>query len=117
MSLNESTLIRRQRWPLEFDLEGVPMSQRAALLQSREAGLKVQNTFAVDYQNAEVVTDINNPQVPRVPYQEFPKMLYAADYVLGDPKGYVVVESQKEEQNYLKRGYTTKPNVKKSDAA
>lgn len=36
----------------------------------------VTNSFAVDYNAGEHITDINNPPSPRYRYQEFPKLVY-----------------------------------------
>jgi hypothetical protein len=95
----------RDRWPLEFDLEGVPNENREReylLNQKREVDMPnpVTNSFAVDYQVGNNVIDINHP--PRKPYvfQEFPKMLHK-------PNGaFVVVNDAHEEKKKLKEGYS-----------
>lgn len=109
--INEATIKRRERWPLEFDLEGVPHDQRAQLMEGQLAQPK--NTFAVDYQS-ESVMDINNPNVPRYgtpknPYNEFPKILYA------EGKKPVSVDSAKEQAKLEKLGYQTQPIIKKQE--
>jgi hypothetical protein len=112
MSLNESKSKQRERWPLQFDLEGIPQEQRQLLM---EANLP-QNTFAVDYQQGNGVMDINNPPVPRYgtrenPFNEYPKMLFM------DGKKPITVDSKKEEEKMAKLGYQVKPPVKKEEPA
>lgn len=112
MSINESKFKQRERWPLEFDLEGIPQEQRQQLM---EATLP-QNTFAVDYQQGNGVTDINNPNIPRYgtaqnPHREYPKMLYHESH---KP---LVVENKKDEEKALKNGFQLKPIVKKVESA
>jgi hypothetical protein len=119
MPLHESytSRDRRDRWPLQFDLEGVPRetAERERLLNHQrmegEMGKTspVANSFAVDYQAGNNVIDINHP--PRMPYvfQEYPKMMYA-------PNGKsVVVNGEAEEKRYAKMNYALQPPAKKAD--
>ena len=117
MPLYESRISKhpKDRWPLEFDLEGVPRetAERERLLGEKrmEANLPnpVSNTFAVDYQQGYTVIDINNP--PKKPYvfQEFPKILYA------ESGKTIIVRSEAEEKRYAKSGFTTTPPVKQAE--
>jgi hypothetical protein len=114
--VNESTAkLRRERWPLEFDLTGVPRDAavRKQLLTQKqnpelEAEPMVQNSFTVDKPTVEI-TDINNPPRknynPFDPQNEFPKMLYHHE------SGRVLkVASEKEQKAALKRGFELKPS-------
>jgi hypothetical protein len=115
----------RDRFPLAFDLEGVPRetADRERLLASQieERSLNsapaegepfmtpVTNSFAVDYAAGNSVIDINNP--PRKPYNphdpknEFPKMLY--NHETGKV---LTVASTKEEQVAIKKhGFKREP--------
>ena len=98
MPLNESSRkAPRERWPLEFDLTGVPRDTRTrkhllaekhqeeSMAQTQQSvhGVRTitENHFTVDQPSTDVfITDINNP--PRKPYNphdpknEFPKMVY-----------------------------------------
>ena len=128
MPLNESTRrAPRERWPLKFDLEGVPrdIDVRKQLLkeehelvnQSGEPMTRVlnqaraQNHFTVDppqQSNAEI-TDINNPPRknynPYDPKHEFPKMVYHHD------SGRVLtVQNEKEQKAASKRGFVPEPS-------
>ena len=69
----------------------------------------VQNSFAADYQNAETVTDINNPKVPRYQYREYPKMIYPK---VGKP---FAVASREEEQKALASGHSLTPIAKEEE--
>lgn len=116
--LNESHLVQRERWPLSFDLEGMPndtavRGDRLQFQLSREKEMQtrlVQNTFATNYQQAPVI-DINNPPSPypggRYKFVEFPKSLYPAGY----PKDrkVITVNSPEEEAKMLKKGYLLQP--------
>ena len=125
MPLNEATHVLRERWPLEFDLEGVSAStaERERLIQSRREMNNiplVPNTFAVDYQAGNNVIDINNPPSPyranpggRYVYQEFPKMLYPANYPKAKP---ITVNSAAEKQAALKKGFLLKPPIEGSES-
>ena len=125
MPLNEANRPqRRERWPLEFDLTGVPrdaatrqqlLEQQQILEQTPEdtdlmnSEIKpVQNSFAVDKPEV-VITDINNPPRrnynPFDPANEFPKMLYHHEM------GRVLkVASAAEQKAALKRGFELKPS-------
>jgi hypothetical protein len=124
MPLNESTRKTRERWPLDFDLTGVPRdtATRKQLLQqqileatSEDESMSpvtptrtVQNSFTVDTPTVEI-TDINNPPHrnynPHAPENEFPKMLYHHE------SGRVLnVVNEKEQKAALKRGYDLKPS-------
>jgi hypothetical protein len=114
MSLNESKFKQRERWPLQFDLEGIPQEQRQQLMEENLPG--PQNVFAADYQQGNGVMDINNPPVPRYgtaknPFNEYPKMLYM------DGKKPITVDSKKEEEKMVKLGYQVKPPIKKEESA
>jgi hypothetical protein len=105
MSLNESKhRSTRDRWPLEFDLEGVPREndlREKLLREQRGLSLAPQemepsnmpvNSFAVDKLDPLVreellrqllatapvgsVIDINNPPRQRYVHQDFPRMVY-----------------------------------------
>jgi hypothetical protein len=113
MPLNESRTKTRERWPLEFDLEGIPRHdkaerERALALRRQEMEFKKMNqgnNFAVDYNNGDQVRDINNP--PRKPYkhEEYPKMVYHHD------SGRVLtVNDQAQEKTALKQGFQLKPS-------
>ncbi len=120
MPLNESNRKTRDRWPLAFDLEGVPKetAARERLIAEQKAletfpeeapdmqGTRpVPNSFAVDYQAGNNVIDINNPPTKRYVYQEFPKMLYSHE------SGQVLqVSDEREMKAALKKGFQTKPD-------
>jgi hypothetical protein len=128
LPLNEANpRSRRARYPLAFDLEGVPRdnAERDRLLLAEREQLTeeqnpvnvplVKNTFTVDQpQQPETVVDINNPPHrnynPRDPKNEFPKMLYPPTE--GKP---VVVQSKEQEAEFLKKKFTHKPLVKKTE--
>jgi hypothetical protein len=125
MPLNESTSKpRRERWPLEFDLTGVPRDNatRKNLLEQKRNNEETmspaaqsvrtitENHFTVDQPSTDVfITDINNP--PRKNYNphdaknQYPKMLYH------HKTGRVLqVQNEKEEKASLKRGFEFKPS-------
>jgi hypothetical protein len=123
--INESTRKTRERWPLEFDLTGVPrdtrtrqqlLEQKQILEQTPEEDSMspvtptrtVQNSFTVDKPTVEI-TDINNPPHrnynPHAPENEYPKMLYHHE------TGRVLnVGNEKEQKAALKRGFNLKPS-------
>ena len=127
MPLNEATRKpSRSRWPLEFDLTGVPrdtatrqqlLEQKQILEQTPEEDsmspapnqtTPVRNSFTVDKPEV-VITDINNP--PRQNYNphdaknEFPKMVYHHE------SGRVLkVANDKEQKAAIKRGFDLKPS-------
>jgi hypothetical protein len=121
--LHESTRTRRDRWPLEFDLEGVPRetAERERLLAQKQALEAVPphqeesmnrpspNQFAADYQTGDTVVDINNPRVPRYgspdnPRKEYDKMLYHHE------SGHVlIVKNAVEEKAARAKGYQAEP--------
>jgi hypothetical protein len=121
MPLNESSRKRRERWPLEFDLTGVPrdtatrqqlLEQQHNLETTAEEPMSpvtpVRNSFTVDKPTVEI-TDINNPPHknynPHDPKNEYPKMLYHHE------SGRVLqVASEKEQKAALKRGFDLKPS-------
>lgn len=124
MPLNEaSRKAPRERWPLEFDLTGVPrdtrtrkqlLEQKQILEQTPEEPMSpvhtVRNSFTVDQpQQGAAITDINNPPQtrynPHDPKNEFPKMLYhhGTGRVL-------IVANAKEEKAALKRDFQLKPS-------
>jgi len=121
MPLNESTRkAPRERWPLAFDLEGVPRDTetRKQLLESQNLAIEseesmspvtpTRNSFTVDKPTVEI-TDINNPPRknynPHDPANEFPKMLYHHE------TGRVLnVANEKEQKAALKRGFTLQPS-------
>ena len=128
MPLNEaSRKAPRSRWPLEFDLEGVPRdtTTRKSLLEQKRnhetletlseetmpTVQSVRNSFTVDQPTTDgpAITDINNP--PRRPYNpydpknQFPKMLYHHE------SGRVLkVEDEKEQKAAQKRGFKIEPS-------
>jgi len=129
MPLNESTRkAPRERWPLEFDLTGIPRDTktRKNLLEqqrnsetSEEESMSpvtssirtlTENHFTVDQPSTEAtITDINNPPRknynPHDPKNEFPKALYHHG------NGRVLkVENEKEQKAALKRGFELKPS-------
>ena len=122
MPLNEAShKPRRERWPLEFDLTGVPRdtATRQQLVQqqhiletdaeeSMNQTTPVRNSFTVDTPTVEI-TDINNPPRrnynPHDPKHEFPKMLYHHE------SGRVLnVNDAREQKAALKRGFNLKPS-------
>ena len=118
MPLNESTAKARERWPLEFDLAGVPQETalRRRLMEERQLQELsefeepmnnvplVQNSFAVDYQAGNTVIDINNPPQKRYVHQEFPKLVYHHE------SGHVLtVADDKQLKLAVKKGYDLKP--------
>jgi hypothetical protein len=127
MPLNESTSkTRRERWPLSFDLEGVPRdtATRKALLEQQRQNNEdpmspapsrvtpsIQNHFSVDQPTTDgpVITDINNPPHknynPHAPENQYPKMLY--HHKIGRV---LKVENEKEEKASLKRGFELTPS-------
>jgi hypothetical protein len=125
MSINESKRKIRERWPLEFDLAGIPREDRERLLAEQQILETFQestmrdnpnittsptNHFAVD-PAPEPIADINNPPKrpynPRDPKNEFPKMLYAKN------GGTIIVYSKEQEEKKLKGGYSlTNPQLK-----
>jgi hypothetical protein len=125
MPINESTRkAPHERWPLEFDLEGVPrdtdtrkqlLQQKNLINQSGEEFMQVlnrvqpQNHFTVDPPKTAEITDINNPPKknynPRDPKNEYPKMLYHHG------TGRVLhVANEKEQKAAMKRGFELKPS-------
>lgn len=123
MPIRESSRSQRDRWPLKFDLEGVPddtVTREAELRQMRilegePPNTMPKNQFAVDYQDANGVMDINNP--PRKPYNphapenQYPKMLYS------DAGKTVIANNEAEEKQLAKKGFGTKPPVKEAVSA
>ena len=127
MPLNEaSRKAPRERWPLEFDLTGVPRDTRTrktllaekhqeeSMAQTQQSvhGVRTitENHFTVDQPSTDVfITDINNP--PRKPYNphdpknQYPKMLYHHG------NGRVLkVANEKEEKAALKRDFKLAPS-------
>jgi hypothetical protein len=125
MSIHESSRKLRDRWPLEFDLEGIPRDtvERERLVQQKQelenpqpipeeedfSAMAPKNQFAVDYQQANNVVDINNPPKQRYAYVEYPKMLYKEG---AKP---ITVNSAEEEQKKLAEGWQTTPVVKAAE--
>jgi len=122
MPLNESIgKAPRARWPLSFDLEGVPQDTktRKNLLERQNLQVieeesmspvtqSVRNSFTVD-QPEVAITDINNPPHrnfnPYAPENQYPKMVYHHE------TGRVLkVASEKEEKAASKRGFKLKPS-------
>ena len=123
MPLNEaSRKAPRERWPLAFDLTGVPRDTgtRKRLLETQQqeelmpAAQSVrtitENHFTVDQPSNDVfITDINHP--PQKPYNphdlknQYPKMVYHH----GNGR-VLTVASEKEEKAALKRGFDLKPS-------
>ena len=114
MPINESSSKgKRERWPLEFDLQGIPREDRQRLLEQQQNPESpeepmVQNSFTVDKPTVEI-TDINNPPHknynPHDPKNEYPKMLYHHE------TGRVLnVANEKEQKAALKRGFNLKPS-------
>ena len=141
MPLNESTgKAPRARWPLAFDLEGVPrdtatrkkLLEQKKLLEASEfteneetmpAAQSVrtitENHFTVDQPSTDVfITDINNP--PRKnfnPYDaknQYPKMMYHHEtgrvLHVGKAKELKPGDNEKEEKAAAKRGFKLKPS-------
>ena len=128
MPLNEaSRKAPRERWPLEFDLTGVPRDTRTRknLLAEKHqeesmapaaqsVRLITENHFTVDQPSSDVfITDINNPPRkpynPRDPQNEFPKMLYhhGNGKVLKIEAG---PDAKKQENALLKKGFKLTPS-------
>jgi hypothetical protein len=122
MPINEANRKTRDRWPLAFDLEGVPResAERERLLLEQKAlenlgdispeeplamqGTRpIQNHFAVDTPT-ETVVDVNNPPQKRYRHQQFPQMVYhhQSGHVL-------IVQNAVELQAAQKRGFQEKP--------
>ena len=127
MPLNEaSRKAPRERWPLEFDLTGVPRDTRTrknllaekhqeeSMAQTQQSvhGVRTitENHFTVDQPSNDVfITDINNPPRkaynPRDPQNQYPKMLYHHG------NGRVLkVGNEKEEKAALKRDFKLAPS-------
>ena len=127
MPLNESSRkAPRERWPLEFDLTGVPRDTRTrknllaekhqeeSMAQTQQSvhGVRTitENHFTVDQPPNDVfITDINNPPRkaynPRDPQNQSPKMLYHHG------NGRVLkVANEKEEKAALKRDFKLAPS-------
>jgi hypothetical protein len=130
MPINEASgKPRRERWPAQFDIEGVPRdtATRQQLLdqiqqqQTQQSNAEFEdfmspvtptrNHFSVDGPTTDgpVITDINNPPKknynPRAAENEFPKMLYHHE------SGRVLkVENEKEQKAAIKRGFELKPS-------
>jgi hypothetical protein len=120
MPIHESSRrAKRDRWPMAFDLEGVPQdnAERARLLAQQqmleaipnsteqEDSMKVTptaNFFATDNAPPATITDMSRPIINRVPFQEFPKALYAKNGTS------IVVKTKDEQDKKLKAGYTLK---------
>lgn len=120
MPIHESSRrAKRDRWPLAFELEGVPQdnAERARLLAQKqmleaipnptreEDSMKVtptQNFFATDTAPVATITDMSRPIINRVPFLEFPKAMYAKNGTS------IVVGSKEEQDKKLKAGYTLK---------
>lgn len=71
----------------------------------------VANSFTVDRpQVGETIVDINNPPKrrynPHAPENQYPKMLYPANYPAGKP---VIAKDKDDEERLLKRGMSLKP--------
>lgn len=118
MPIPEGYRNRRDRWPLEFELEGVPREnrERARLLEQKLLLEQTQpeetetmaptNSFAVDYKNSTV--DINNPPPkrynPNAPENQYPRYLYNHE------TGHVLrVKDLAEEQRAAARGFKREP--------
>ena len=142
MPLNLSTRKpRRERFPLEHDLLGIPhkasAEERAMLLQQlkpqpdfqefeepdmavpvRGLTKPVTNSFTVDYQQGGAVIDINKPPKvnynPRDPEHEYPKMLYPPNYPQAK---HVLAASKEQEAELLKKKFTLKPPVSAREEA
>jgi hypothetical protein len=127
MPLNESSRkAPRERWPLEFDLTGVPRDTRTrknllaekhqeeSMAQTQQSvhGVRTitENHFTVDQPSNDVfITDINNPPRkaynPHDPKNQYPKMLYHHG------NGRVLkVGNEKEEKAALKRDFKLAPS-------
>ena len=127
MPLNESSRkAPRERWPLEFDLTGVPRDTRTrknllaekhqeeSMAQTQQSvhGVRTitENHFTVDQPSNDIfITDINNPPRkaynPRDPQNQYPKMLYHHG------NGRVLkVANEKEEKAALKRDFKLAPS-------
>ena len=127
MPLNEaSRKAPRERWPLEFDLTGVPRDTRTrknllaekhqeeSMAQTQQSvhGVRTitENHFTVDQPSNDIfITDINNPPRkaynPRDPQNQYPKMLYHHG------NGRVLkVANEKEEKAALKRDFKLAPS-------
>jgi hypothetical protein len=117
----------REKWPLSFDLEGIPRET-----QVREQKLKelrgetfMSDTPTMSHEQIEAlreflllhdrnssqnVFDLSKP--PKEPYdrrgKDYPKMVYGHE---GDVKGHVInVKSAEEEADALNRGYSNEPH-------
>lgn len=124
MPLNESSRKVRARWPLAFDLEGVPQDtqERTRLLnllrrenspetfEEEEFDMRPVNQFAVDAPQIGTVSDVNDPKTPRYgtkqnPYREYPKMMY--DHESGRV---LEVKDSAQEAATVRRGFQTQPS-------
>ena len=125
MPLNESTRKSRRRFPVEFDLEGVPQDStiRQQLLEQKQQELteqnempsvkQVSNFFAVDKAQSPQVIDINNPGGPRYgspqnPHRHYPKVVYNHE------TGKVLeVKNQAQYEAAQRRGFEDSPDPKR----
>lgn len=119
MSIRETSRARRDRWPLEFDLEGVPRdnAERERLVQQKKIletenemnkVTPVRNEFAVDYQQGQTIDlskPLKVPYNPHDPKNEFPKLIYHHE------NGHVLqVADAKQEKAALRKGYQLQPS-------
>ncbi len=95
----EYTHTTKSKWPLQFDLEGVPRDRDLRKMELERLQGEQMSTAMNDPQ----VIDLSNP--PRQPYtfQAYPRTMYAAD------GRFVSVENEKQQAKAEKQGFQTKP--------
>lgn len=123
MPLNEAKHKVRERWPAQFDIEGVPrdnatrrqlldqiQQKDTTMAQFRDSSLALQNPenqFTVDKNQSPepFISDINNPPQRRYKHQEYPKAMYHHD-----SGRTLVVKDEKEEAAAKKKGFKEEPS-------
>ena len=108
MPIHESRIARKERYPLEFDLQGIPREERDELLRQQQENLQMtvnvtNNSFAADQPQGGQVFDLNNPPRPRYTHKAFPKMVYH------ESGKTMIVNDAKELEKSQKNGFNLKP--------
>jgi hypothetical protein len=111
MPLNESRRKTRERWPLQFDLEGVPRetAERNRLLEQLkfsipEDTMASKNKFIVDTTPKTEERDLSKEIRVQHRHQEYPRAVYNHD------NGHVAeVADEKQFKTLEKHGYQLKP--------
>lgn len=104
MGLNEHARIR-SRWPVQFDIEGIPRNTKdrneklAEIRQQEEDNMQIQSV-------TKPTLDFNNPTTPKYSHQEFPRLVYRGE------EQSLVVHTAEELEAAITDGF----HLKKSDA-